>query len=99
MTAWNDFVKKIYHEGHNKNPNYQFKQALKDASKRKSEMGSSSGPSKKMSKKSKKSCMKSCKKSCSKKMRGGMNCVSKTEGLEMKVGGRRTRRRRSHRKH
>ena len=54
MTAWNDFVKKIYHEGHNKNPNYQFKQALKDASKRKSEMGSSSsGPSKKMSRKSK----------------------------------------------
>ena len=33
MTAWNDFVKKIYHEGHNKNPNYQFKQALKDAKK------------------------------------------------------------------
>ena len=91
MTAWNDFVKKIYHEGHNSDPNYQFKQALKDASKRKSEMGSSSGPSKKMnrkSKKSRKSCMKSCKKSCSKKMRGGMNCVSKTEGLEMKVGGR-----------
>jgi|694.fasta_scaffold33518_5 hypothetical protein len=99
MTAWNDFVKKIYHEGHNKNPNYQFKQALKDASKRKSEMGSSSGPSKKMTKKSKKACMKECKKTCSKKMRGGMNCVSKTEGLEMKVGGRRTRRRRSHRKH
>ena len=98
MTAWNDFVKKIYHEGHNKNPNYQFKQALKDASKRKSEMGSSasSGPSKR---KSKKSCMKACKKSCSKRMRGGMNNVSKTEGLEMKVGGRRTRRRKSHRKH
>jgi len=98
MTAWNDFVKKIYHEGHNKNPNYQFKQALKDASKRKSEMGSSasSGSSKR---KSKKACMKSCKKSCSKRMRGGMNHVSKTEGLEMKVGGRRTRRRKSHRKH
>jgi hypothetical protein len=39
MTAWNDFVKKIYHEGHNKDGNYSFKQALKDASARKSEMG------------------------------------------------------------
>lgn len=38
MTAWNDFVKKIYHEGHDKDPNYQFKTALKDASKRKGEM-------------------------------------------------------------
>jgi hypothetical protein len=42
MSAWNDFVKKIYHEGHNKNPNYSFKQALKDASKRKGEMMSGS---------------------------------------------------------
>ena len=41
-TAWNLFVKKIYHEGKAKNKNYQFKDALKDASKRKSEMGSSS---------------------------------------------------------
>lgn len=96
MTAWNDFVKKIYHEGHKANPNYQFKQALKDASKRKSEMGSSSsGSNKKMSRKS---CMKSCKKSCAKRMRGGMNAVSKTEGLEMKYGGRRTRKRKSHKK-
>ena len=39
MSAWNDFVKKIYHEGHNKDKNYSFKQALKDASARKSEMG------------------------------------------------------------
>jgi len=39
MSAWNDFVKKIYHEGHNKDSNYSFKQALKDASARKSEMG------------------------------------------------------------
>jgi hypothetical protein len=38
-SEWNLFVKKIYHEGKNKNPNYEFKQALKDASKRKSEMG------------------------------------------------------------
>ena len=99
MTAWNDFVKKIYHEGHNANPNYQFKQALKDASKRKSEMGSSSGTSKKMSRKSKKSCMKACKKTCSKRMRGGMNAPTKMEGLEMKVGGRRTKRRKSRKKH
>lgn len=100
MTAWNDFVKKIYHEGHSKDPNYQFKQALKDASKRKGEMGSSSGPSAFGKKMSKKSCMKACKKACSKKMRGGMNApASKMEGLEMKVGGRRTRRRKTRRKH
>ena len=58
MTAWNDFVKKIYHEGHNKDPNYMFKDALKDARKRKSEMGSSPASgvkSKKQGKKSKKS--------------------------------------------
>ncbi len=58
MTAWNDFVKKIYHEGHAKDPNYQFKNALKDASKRKGEMGSSSssssGSSGKTAKKSRK---------------------------------------------
>ena len=41
MTAWTDFVSKIYHEGHNKNSSYSFKQALKDASKRKGEMGMS----------------------------------------------------------
>jgi hypothetical protein len=97
MTAWNDFVKKIYHEGHNKNPDYQFKQALKDASKRKSEMNSSSSSSssgKKMSRKSRKACMKSCKKSCrsGRKMKGGMNCVSKMDGMEGKVGGTRRRR-------
>jgi hypothetical protein len=39
MSAWNDFVKKIYHEGHNKDNSYSFRQALKDASARKSEMG------------------------------------------------------------
>jgi hypothetical protein len=39
MTAWNDFVKKIYHEGKKNNPEYQFKNALKDASARKGEMG------------------------------------------------------------
>lgn len=41
MSAWNDLVKKIYHEGHNKDKNYSFKQALKDASARKSEMSKS----------------------------------------------------------
>lgn len=56
MTAWNDFVSKIYHEEHKKNPDYMFKQALKDASKRKSEMGSTaSGVKSKKSKKSRKS--------------------------------------------
>jgi hypothetical protein len=56
MTAWNDFVSKIYNEEHKKNPNYMFKHALKDASKRKSEMGSTaSGVKSKKSKKSRKS--------------------------------------------
>jgi hypothetical protein len=93
MTAWNDFVKKIYHEGHKSNPNYQFKQALKDASKRKGEMGSSSSASsgKSYRKKSKKACMKSCKRSCSKgrRMKGGMNATSgNLEGSELEgVGG------------
>ena len=41
-SEWNMFVKKIYEEGHAKDSNYQFKQALKDASKRKSELGHSS---------------------------------------------------------
>ena len=41
VTAWNNFVKKIYHMGRTKNPLYLFKDALKDASKRKGEMGSS----------------------------------------------------------
>ena len=44
-SEWNMFVKKIYEEGHAKDSNYQFKQALKDASKRKSEMGHSSSAS------------------------------------------------------
>ena len=38
-SAWNEFVSKIFKEGKQKNPSYQFKDALKDASKRKSEMG------------------------------------------------------------
>lgn len=40
-STWNLFVKKIYHEGHSKNANYSFKQALQDASKRKGEMSKS----------------------------------------------------------
>ena len=55
MTAWNDFVKKIYHEGHNKDSSYSFKQALQDASRRKGEMGSSTSSSSTKSKKMRKS--------------------------------------------
>jgi hypothetical protein len=59
MSAWNDFVKKIYHEGHNKDKNYSFRQALKDASARKSEMGTTAatamGVKSKTSRKSRKS--------------------------------------------
>jgi len=48
-SAWNMFVKKIYHEGKAKNSNYEFKQALIDASKRKSEMGQASSTTTKKS--------------------------------------------------
>jgi hypothetical protein len=51
MSAWNDFVKKIYWEGKKKNATYKFKDALKDASRRKSEMGSGSSVSKKSARK------------------------------------------------
>ncbi len=50
MTAWNDFVKNIYHAGKKINKDYSFKDALKDASKRKAEMGSSASSSKKSAK-------------------------------------------------
>ena len=53
MSAWNDFVKKIYWENKKKNKNFQFKDALKEASKRKGEMGTKSS---KASMKSKKCC-------------------------------------------
>lgn len=53
MSAWNDFVKKIYWENKKKNKDYQFKEALKEASKRKSEMGKSSTKSKKSGKSAK----------------------------------------------
>ena len=52
-SAWNMFVKKIYEEGKKANPDYDFKQALKDASKRKGEMGSVSNVMPKSMKKSK----------------------------------------------
>jgi len=55
MSAWNDFVKKIYWEGKKSNPDYEFKEALKDASKRKGEMGTAMGVSKKSKKTMKKS--------------------------------------------
>ena len=51
-SAWNLFVKKIYHEGKAKNSSYEFKQALVDASKRKGEMGSSGSSSNKSAKRS-----------------------------------------------
>lgn len=58
LSAWNLFVKKIYAEGKAKNPNYAFKDSLKDASRRKGEMktgasseGSASEPKSKGTKK------------------------------------------------
>ena len=60
MSAWNDFVKKIYWENKKKNKNYQFKDALKEASKRKGEMGTKTN---KVSMKGNKAAMKS-KKCC-----------------------------------
>ena len=60
MSAWNDFVKKIYWENKKKNKNFQFKDALKEASRRKGEMGKSSKNTNKymknMNMKSKKCC-------------------------------------------
>lgn len=55
LSQWNIFVKKIYQEGHAKNKDYSFKQALSDASKRKGEMGSSTSTGTKKIKKSKRS--------------------------------------------
>jgi len=83
MTAWNDFVKKIYHEGHDKDSNYSFKQALQDASKRKGEMGSSSSSSSSSSKMSKSKGKKS--KKAGRKTKKGGKCG-------MKAGTRRRRR-------
>ena len=55
LSQWNIFVKKIYQEGHAKNKDYSFKQALTDASKRKGEMVSNTSMGTKKSKKSKRS--------------------------------------------
>ena len=55
-TEWNMFVKKIFHEGRNKDKSYSFKNALQDASKRKGEMGKTiSRKTKTKTKKSRKS--------------------------------------------
>lgn len=54
---WFEFVKRIHAEGQKKNPDYQFKDAMKDASERKSEWKkgpSSSSTSEKESKSTKK---------------------------------------------
>jgi len=58
LSPWNKFVSKVYHEGKKTDPDYEFKEALKDASKRKNEMGSSASGVKK-SKKNKKGSKKS----------------------------------------
>ena len=64
MSAWNDFVKKIYWENKKKNKNFQFKDALKEASRRKGEMGSQGSKSMK----SKRCCK--CPKKGTRKRRG-----------------------------
>lgn len=85
LSEWNKFTQKVYREGKQKNPNYKFRDALRDASARKGEMGKpmmempgmeSVGmkPSKtrRSRKTSKKSCMKKCKQMCkTQKMRSG----------------------------
>ena len=88
-SAWNMFVKKIYWENKKKNKNFQFKDALKEASKRKGEMGSM-GSMKKSAKKMKGGNYgmknmkmmggKKMRRGKSKKMRGGMNCASRSFG-------------------
>lgn len=69
MTAWNDFTKKIFEEGRKKNPDYRFKDALKDASARKGEMGKAVAPGDTSSKKSRKSRRRKSKKTRSRKSR------------------------------
>jgi len=84
LSSWNIFVKKIYAEGHAKDKDYSFKQALTDASKRKGEMGSSK-PTAMGSKKSRKS-----KKSRSMALAGG----KKTRRRSMALAGGKSKRRR-----
>jgi hypothetical protein len=69
-SPWNMFAKKVYEEGHSKDSDYSFKQALKDASKRKGEMKNSSPVAmgtKKSMKKSKGKTMKGGKRKSSRK--------------------------------
>jgi hypothetical protein len=75
MSAWNDFVKKIYWENKKKNKNFQFKDALKEASRRKGEMGSSSknaNKSMKMGKMKSKRCCPCPKRKSRKTRKSGM---------------------------
>jgi hypothetical protein len=72
LSPWNKFVSKVYHEGKESDPEYEFKQALKDASARKSEMGnmnSSVASGIKKGKKSRKSSRKSSRKTKTHKRR------------------------------
>lgn len=84
LSSWNIFVKKIYQEGHSKDGNYSFKQALSDASRRKSEMGAPTGmgTKKSMSKKSRK---------MGKKSKG-----KRSMSMSMGMAGGKTRKRRRH---
>jgi hypothetical protein len=83
LSSWNIFVKKVYQEGHSKDKDYSFKQALSDASKRKGEMGSNK-PTAMGTKKLRKS-----KKSRSMALAGG-----KSRRRSMALAGGRSRRRR-----
>ena len=83
LSQLNIFVKKIYQEGHAKNKDYSFKQALTDASKRKGEMGSSK-PTAMGTKKTRKS-----KKSRSMALAGG-----KSRSRSMALAGGKSRKRR-----
>lgn len=83
-SAWNMFVKKIYEEGKAKDPNYEFKNALKDASKRKSEMGHSASAS--------------GVKKHHKRHRTAKRGKSRSASMAMAGGRRRTRRHRRHRR-
>jgi hypothetical protein len=66
MTAWTDFVKKTYDEGHGKNPNYKLKDAMKDASKtyKKQKSAGPAAASAPCAKKSRKSKKKKCSMVC-----------------------------------
>lgn len=99
-SAWNMFVKKVYHEGKKKNPNFSFGEALTEASQRKAEMtgGMNSGTLAESasfggSRRRRRS------RRTRRKYRGGMNAAPKSEPFSNSatVGGK--RRRRKSRKH